>query len=70
MALYLAATKMMDVDEVGTCLTRRVATLEAKLDNANYILGLVVEALKNPANKDMISTVVKALMRERLGFLF
>ena len=61
---------MMDVDEVGTCLTRRVATLEAKLDNANYILGLVVEALKNPANSEMLGKVTKALMRERLGFLF
>ena len=60
----------MDVDEVGTCLTRRVAILEAKLDNANHILKLVVEALQNPNNKQMISTVVKALMRERLGFLF
>ena len=61
---------MMDVDEVGTCLMRRVATLEAKLNSANHILKLVVEALQNPNNKDMISTVVKALMRERLGFLF
>ena len=60
----------MDVDEPGTCLTRRVAILEAKLDSANHILKLVVEALQNPNNKQMISTVVKALMRERLGFLF
>ena len=60
---------MMDVDEVQT-LAQRVATLETKLDNANHILKLVVEALKNPNNKDMISTVVRALMRERLGFLF
>ena len=61
---------LMDVDEPGTCLTRRVATLEAKLDNANYILGLVAEALKNPNNKELVSTVVQTLMRERLGFLF
>ena len=34
---------MMDVDE-EVSLERRVASLEAKLDNANYILRLVVEA--------------------------
>ena len=64
---------MMDIDEVETrvtCLKRRVATLESKLDNANYILELVVEALKNPANSEMLGKVTKALMRERLGFLF
>tara|TARA_B100000029_G_scaffold218997_1_gene216741 strand:+ start:280 stop:462 length:183 start_codon:yes stop_codon:yes gene_type:complete len=60
---------MMDVDEVVS-LEARVAILEAKLDNANHILRLVVEALKNPNNKEMISTVTKTLMRERLGFLF
>ena len=58
---------MMDVDQVVS-LEARVAILEAKLDNANHILSLVVEALKNPNNKD--STMVRALMRERLGFLF
>ena len=60
---------MMDVDE-ETGLTRRVASLEAKLDSANYILELLVEALKNPANGELISKVTRVLMRERLGFLF
>ena len=60
---------MMDVDE-EVSLERRVASLEAKLDNANYILRLVVEALKNPANSEMIGKVTRLLMRERLGFLF
>ena len=44
---------MMDVDEVVS-LEARVAILEAKLDNANHILRLVVEALKNPNNRDDI----------------
>ena len=61
---------MMDVDEVGTCLTRRVAALEAKLDNANYILQLLVEAINNPANNELVTRLTRSIVRERLGFLF
>ena len=68
--------KLMDVDEV-TCidtavkhLTTRLALVEAKLEDANHILGLLVEALKNPANSALVAKVTKVIMRERLGFLF
>ena len=60
----------VDTEDAVVTLTRRLEIVEAKLDNANHILGLVMEALKNPANKGLITKVITLLMRDRMGFLF
>ena len=60
----------VDTEDAVVTLTRRLEVVEAKLDSANHIIGLVMEALKNPANKDLITKVTTLLMRDRLGFLF
>jgi len=62
---------MMDVDEVETTvksLKRRLDLVEAKLDNANHILGLLVEALRNPSNAVAVNKVVRVILKERMGF--
>ena len=60
----------VDTEDAVVTLTRRLEIVEAKLDSANHIIGLVMDALKNPANKDLITKVTRLLMRDRLGFLF
>ena len=60
----------VDTEDAVVTLTRRLEIVEAKLDSANHIIGLVMEALKNPANKELITKVTRLLMRDRLGFLF
>ena len=60
----------VDTEDAVVTLTRRLEIVEAKLNSANHILGLVMEALKNPANKTLITKVTTLLMRDRMGFLF
>ena len=60
----------VDTEDAVVTLTRRLEIVEAKLNSANHILGLVMEALKNPANKGLITKVTTLLMRDRMGFLF
>ena len=64
---------MMDIDEVEITvksLKRRLDLVEAKLDNANHILGLLVEALQSPSNAVLVNKVVRVILKERMGFLF
>jgi hypothetical protein len=63
----------MDIDEVEITvksLRRRLDQVEAKLDNANHILGLLVEALQSPSNAVLVNKVVRVILKERMGFLF
>ena len=55
----------VDTEDAVVTLTRRLEIVEAKLNSANHILGLVMEALKG-----LITKVTTLLMRDRMGFLF